>query len=115
MSFLVNLCFAMVVLFALTGSLTLPFINLHIANSDLALIKTNVNDVLDQNRNSLDNIENQIIEALANYNSFELVSITTSEANDFKVIELEFKYKNLFQNMNESIEKQKLRFIVNNV
>jgi hypothetical protein len=115
MSFLVNLCFAMVVLFALTSSLTLPFINLHVANSDLALIKTNVNDVIDQNRNTLDNIENQITDVLSNYNSFELVSINTSEANDFKVIELEFKYKNLFQDMNKNIEKQKLRFIVNNV
>ena len=115
MPFLINLALFVVTAAALTGSLTLPFMNLHMANSSLAVIKIEVNKVIIDNRNSLESIDTEIQNILSSHKGFEIISVSTTEANDFKVIELEFKYKVLFQEMNKSIENQKLRFIVNNV
>lgn len=115
MPFLVNLCLFVVITAALTGTLTLPFMNLHMANASLAVIKTEVNEVIADNRNSLEGIETKIQSGLTSHKGFELVSVNSTEENDFKVIELEFKYKVLFQDINNKVENQKLRFIVNNV
>lgn len=115
MPFLINLGIFVVVTAALTSTLSVPFLNLHMANSSLAVIKTEVNEIISDNRNSLEDIEVKIRDSLSSHKGFKEINITSNIANDFRVIELEFKYNSLFQGLNDKLGKQKMRFIVNDV
>lgn len=115
MSFLVNICIFIIVAAVLTGSLVFPFMNLHLANGSLALVKTELNEIIAENRNNLNGIEEKITAKLSDHKAFELIAVEASDHLDFKIIEVEFNYKSLLQDMNEKVKGQKLRFIVNNV
>lgn len=115
MAFIPNYFFIIVITLFLTVNLLMPFLNLHIANSSLASFKTEVNQVINEYRNNPSMIKAALKEGLSKNDSFEIVSVQDSDVNDFKVIELEFKYKLLFNGFNKKIDRQKMRFIVSNV
>jgi hypothetical protein len=115
MVFWVNLCFFVLVSAGLSGWLILPSLSLHMANACLAVIKKDVNKIINLNRNNLEDIDIKIKTSLANNSVYDLVNILASDNHDFKVIELEFRYKALFQDFNTRVKNQKLRFVLNDV
>jgi hypothetical protein len=115
MVFWINLCFFVLVSAALSGWLILPSLSLHMANSSLAVIKMDVNKFINLHRNNLEDIDVKIKSYLANQSAYELIDIESSDHEDFKVIELEFRYKALLQDFNNKVKNQKLRFVLNNV
>jgi hypothetical protein len=115
MAFIPNLFFIVFITLFLAVNMLMPFLNLHIANSSLAHIKTEVNQIINENRNNPSQIKSNLQQTLSELDTFELVSVQDSDANDFKVIELEFKYKLLFNGFNKKVKNQKMRFIVSNV
>lgn len=115
MVFWINLCFFVLVSAGLGGWLILPSLSLHMANASLAVIKKDVNTIINLNRNDLKDIEVKIKRTLANNKAYELIDAKASNNHDFKVIELEFRYKALLQDFNNKVKNQKLRFVLNNV
>ena len=115
MTLWVNLGFFIIAAFTLIVNLLFPFFNLHLANSTLACLKYDVNQIITEQRNTPDQIETKLENRFKSAKFFDLLGVETKDINDFKVIELEFKYKLLFNGMNDSVKKQKMRFIVNDV
>ena len=115
MHFSVAMAFFVILVSAGISYFLFPFMNLHMANANVAMVRTKVNEIINENRNTPYELVSDIKENISKNEAFDLVSVTSAQANDFRLIEVEFHYKTLFQGLNKKLGNQKMRFIVNDV
>lgn len=94
--FIVSLAVIAGLMFTITSWIILPTFNLHMINTSSAILKDQVQGVLDSSRTSQD-------QALARIQGLELPNleidkVEVEEVNDFLKYQVSFHFTNLFQN-----------------
>ena len=114
MSWIVNLAIFAIISTMCWSGFILPMFNPQIASTQYAVLRSRVNMIIEQNRNNPNLIKNQIL-ALRNDGFANIVmAVDEKQENDFRVIDLHYRYSGLFQR-EDNIGEQVMSFLVNDV
>lgn len=108
----INFLVFILISLGLSYILVLPSLNLHLANSSLIRLRTDIKKIIEKNRTNPKDIEKKI--PTLNNSLYEILEIDSYTSDAYRVFELKYRYKKIFGKDFQNFSPQKIKFIINN-